>query len=51
VIYRAIGKAAVRYSVLYLRLRYRRQIRVGVGVAAVAAGIAVYLASRDVPEG
>ncbi|HEY1286479.1 MAG TPA: hypothetical protein VGF04_10345 [Solirubrobacterales bacterium] len=50
-IYRAIGKAVVRTTLFYLRFRYKRQIRIGVGVAAVAAGIAVYLASRNVPEG
>jgi len=50
-IYRAIGKAVVRYGILFARRRYRRQIRIGVGVAAVAVGVAAYLASRDVPEG
>jgi hypothetical protein len=51
VIYRAIGKAVVKYSVLYIRQRYRRQLRIGAGVAAVGLGIAFYLANRNVPEG
>ncbi len=46
-----IGRLAVRYAILYLRRRYRRPIRVGVGLAAVAVGIAAYWASREVPEG
>jgi len=50
-IYRAIGKGVVRYGVLYARRRYARPIRLGVGVAAVAIGVAAYLASRNVPEG
>ena len=49
--YDTLGKAAVRFAFGYLRRRYRRQIRIGVGVAAVAIGIAAYLASRNVPEG
>jgi uncharacterized protein YjeT (DUF2065 family) len=50
-IYRAIGKAVVKYSVQFVRRRYRRQLRIGAGLAAVAVGVAVYWASRDVPEG
>jgi hypothetical protein len=50
-IYRAIGKAVVRMSILYVRQRYARQIRVAVGVGAVGVGIAAYLAARNVPEG
>ncbi len=46
-----IGRLAVRYAIIYLRRRYRRPIRVGVGLAAVALGIAAYWASREVPEG
>jgi hypothetical protein len=49
--YATIGKWVVRTSIYYVRRRYKSQIRVGVGVAAVAVGIAAYLASRDVPEG
>jgi len=46
-----IGRAAVRFAVSYLRRRYRREIRLGIGVGAVAIGVAVYLANREVPEG
>jgi hypothetical protein len=46
-----VGRLAVRYAIIYLRRRYRRPIRVGVGLAAVGVGIAVYWASREVPEG
>jgi hypothetical protein len=48
-----MGRAAIRFSVRYLRARYRRRLRIGaaiVGVGVVAA-IAGYLASREVPEG
>ena len=46
-----LGRAAVRFALKYLRQRYRREIRIGVGVAAVAIGVAVFLAARNVPEG
>jgi hypothetical protein len=46
-----LGKAAVRFAFSYLRSRYRRQIRLGIGLAALAVGIAAYLANRNVPEG
>jgi hypothetical protein len=46
-----LGKAAIRFALRYLRHRYRREIRIGVGLALAAIGVAVYLASRDVPEG
>jgi hypothetical protein len=46
-----VGKAAVRLAIRYLRRRYRREIRIGAGLAAVAIGIAIALASRNVREG
>jgi hypothetical protein len=46
-----VGKAALRFAVAYLRRRYRREIRIGTGLAVAAIGIAIYLANRDVPEG
>jgi hypothetical protein len=49
--YNRLGKAALRFAVAYLRRRYRREIRIGAGLAIGAIGIAVYLANRDVPEG
>ena len=49
--YNRLGRAAIRFSVVFLRRRYRTQIRVGLGLAALAIGVAAYLASRNVPEG
>jgi hypothetical protein len=46
-----LGRAAIRFSVVYLRRRYRRQIRIGAGLATVTIAIAVYFAARDVREG
>jgi hypothetical protein len=49
--YDKLGKAAIRFAVKYVRHRYRRQIRIGAGIAAVALAIAAYAATRNVPEG
>jgi hypothetical protein len=49
--YDSAGKAAVRFAFRYLRRRYRREIRIGIGVTAVFVAIGAYLASRNVPEG
>ena len=49
--YNAFGKAAVRFGYRYLRRRYRREIRIGLGVSAVFVAIGAYLATRNVPEG
>ena len=46
-----VGKAAVRFAFRYLRRRYKREIRIGIGVTAALVAIAAYLASREVPEG
>jgi hypothetical protein len=46
-----VGKIAVRYGYRYLRRRYRREIRLGLGVAVVGAALAVYLGTRNVREG
>jgi hypothetical protein len=51
VAYDKLGKAAIRFAAKYVRRRYRRQIRIGAGVAAVALAIAAYAATRNVPEG
>jgi hypothetical protein len=49
--YDKLGKAAVRFAFRYVRRRYRREIRIGAGVAAAGIAIAAYVASRNVPEG
>jgi hypothetical protein len=49
--YDKLGKAALRFTLAYLRRRYRREIRIGAGLAAAAIGVAIYLANRDAPEG
>ncbi len=46
-----LGKAAIRFAWAYIRHRYRREIRIGAGLVAVAVGAVVYLASRNVHEG
>jgi len=46
-----VGKAALRIAVKYVRARYRRQIRIGIGVAVAGVAIAAYVATRNVPEG
>jgi hypothetical protein len=47
----SVGRAAVRLGARYLRRRYRREIRIGAGVAAAAVAVAVFLATRNVREG
>ena len=47
----AFGRAAVRFALLYLRRRFRREIRIAVGIAAITLGAGVYLAARNVREG
>lgn len=49
--YETAGKTAVRFAFRYLRRRYRRELRIGIGVAAVLLAAGAYLASRNVPEG
>jgi hypothetical protein len=50
-IYDKLGKAALGFAYAYLRRRYRREIRIGIGLATFALGIVAYLASRNVREG
>ncbi len=49
--YDKLGKIAIRFALKYVRMRYKRQIRIGFGAAAAAVAIAAYVASRNVPEG
>jgi hypothetical protein len=49
--YDRLGRLAIGFSIAYLRRRYRRQIRIGAGLAAAGVAIAAYFASRNVPEG
>jgi hypothetical protein len=49
--YEKLGKTAIRFAIKYARRRYRRQIRIGAGLAVVGVALAAYLASRNVPEG
>jgi hypothetical protein len=46
-----IGRAAIRFAVKYVRRRYRRQIRIGAGIAIAGVAVAAYVATRNVPEG
>jgi len=48
---RTLGRAAIGYSAFYLRRRYRRQLRIGLGIVAISIAIGAYLAMRNVPEG
>ena len=49
--YDRLGRAALRFALVYLRKRYRRPIRIGAGVVVAAIGLAAYLATREVAEG
>ena len=50
-IYKAIGKAVVKLSILFIRRRYGRQLRFALGFALAALLVGGYLAAREVPEG
>jgi hypothetical protein len=49
--YNRLGKASLKFAFRYLRRRYRRETRIALGAGAVVAAIAVYFATREVPEG
>jgi hypothetical protein len=49
--YDKLGKAAIRFAFRYVRRRYRREIRIGMGAAIAGLAIAAYVATRNVPEG
>ncbi|MGE5282284.1 MAG: hypothetical protein ACM3N0_08200 [Chloroflexota bacterium] len=46
-----LGRAAIRFALRYVRVRYRREIRIGIGLTVAGVVVAAYLASRNVPEG
>lgn len=49
--YEKLGTQAVKFAYRYLRWRYKREIRIGLGVAAVGIAVAGFVASRNVREG
>jgi hypothetical protein len=49
--YDKVGKTAVKFAYRYLRFRYKREIRIGLGVTAAVVAAAAFLASRNVREG
>ena len=49
--YDKVGKKAVKFAYRYLRWRYKREIRIGLGVAAAGIAVAGFIASRNVREG
>jgi hypothetical protein len=50
--YNLIGKAVVRFSWRYLRLRYSREAGIGLGLLVAGVGAAAaYFLTREVPEG
>lgn len=49
--YNRLGKASIRFAFRYARRRYRREVRIALGLGLVGVAIAAYLASREVPEG
>jgi hypothetical protein len=49
--YNRIGKVSLKFAFRYVRRRYRREARIALGVTIVAAALAAYLATREVPEG
>jgi hypothetical protein len=49
--YDRMGRTAVRFAVVYLRRRYRRELRIAVVAGAALIAVGAYLASRNVPEG
>lgn len=49
--YNRLGKASIKFAFRYARRRYRREGRIALGLAVLAAVVGAYLATREVPEG
>jgi hypothetical protein len=50
--YNRLGRASIKFAFRYMRRRYRREARIGLGLAGVAAAaLLAYFATRDAPEG
>jgi len=50
--YNRLGKASIKFAFRYARRRYRREVRIGLGVlGAGVVALVAYLATREVPEG
>ncbi len=50
-IYEAIGRTIIKFASRYVRTKYKRQLRIGAGVAAVTVAAVVLRAARHIPEG
>lgn len=49
--YDRLGRAALRFALVYLRRRYRRQIRIGAAAGVGLLAVGAFVASRHAPEG
>jgi hypothetical protein len=50
--YNRLGKASIKFAFRYARRRYRREVRIGLGVlGAGMVALVAYLTTREVPEG
>jgi len=50
--YNRLGRASVKLAFRYMRRRYRREARIGLGVLGIAVvALVAYVATREVPEG
>jgi hypothetical protein len=50
--YNRLGKASIKFAFRYALRRYRREVRIGLGVlGAGVVALVAYLATREAPEG